>query len=243
MLTFSRRTTPAHQRPGRAGRRLNNNLTLDLGLQPGAGDRRRPQPDRAHQRQRQQQPAGVRRPSRAGATDCTVYSSSVDLGFNHPLLRGLRVGHRPGQHPPPAGAEGSGAAQPADAGRQRAPRRDQHLLGPVLRHPGPGHPPLGGRSGPRAAAGDPGPDRRRPPGPGRRGGGRAGHRRAPCRRCWSPSRTCCSARWSCAACSGCRPSPTCRSTPPATSPRPARATSTCGRRSAGRWRATPSCAR
>ena len=151
-LTFSRRTTPAINSQDVQGG-VNNNLALDLGLARAARDRRRASASTCATTRATPTTGCSAGPWPAPPPTARSTAAAVEPQLQPPPAARLRLGHRPGQHPPPARPEGPGPAQPADAGGQRDPRRDQHLLGPVLRHPGPGHPPLGGRSGPASSCG------------------------------------------------------------------------------------------
>ena len=201
MPTFSRRTTPPLSAQDLQGGSTNN-LVLRPGLSRAARDRRRLQPGP---------------PGPPPATPTAACSAAPWRGPGHRLHR-LQQQRRPGLQPSAAArvrdrrspwptSAGSGCRRTRRcstgrcAARQRPPRRDQHLLGAVLRHPGPGHPPLGGRAGPRAAARHQGPDRRGPAGARWTRPRSSGPSASACRRCCSPSRSCSSARWSCGACS------------------------------------------
>jgi outer membrane protein len=86
-LTFSRRTTPPISSQDVQGG-FNNNLLLDLGLarqlETGGGVSLGVRANQSETNNRLQ--CGTL----AGAqTDCTIYGSSFDLNFNHPLLRGF----------------------------------------------------------------------------------------------------------------------------------------------------------
>jgi outer membrane protein len=112
-LVFSRRTTPPLNSQDVQGG-FTNNLTLDLGLaralETGGGVSLAVRNSRSDTNNRLQcgTLAGV-------ATDCTIYGSSVELGFSHPLLRGF----------------GSEIAQ-ANLRRQRV-QKDQALLNRQMR--------------------------------------------------------------------------------------------------------------
>ena len=86
-LTFSRRTTPSLSSQDVQGG-FTSNLGLDLGLsralETGGGVSVGMRTNRSDTNNRLQcgTLAGI-------ATDCTIHGSSVDLNFNHPLLRGF----------------------------------------------------------------------------------------------------------------------------------------------------------